>query len=193
MPTIDASVGGASSNSYGTVAEADTYFDSRLALPTAWVPGGGANALRALITATNVLDRMSMAHRTMRTRADGSQYLYQSRAWTGLPASTTQRLAWPRTGMYDQNSNAILATVIPEALKFAEFELAGQLLIADTTLDYAVSAKGITSVKAGSVSVSFREDILAHVLPDAVLALMPPSWLTDEEILPAIAGMFGLL
>lgn len=184
MPTIDATVGGATSNSYETQAEAATYFDERLPLPTPWVASGDASA-RALIMATRVLDAMSVPRRTLRLDSCDCRYYYTSRTWTGSPASATQRLAWPRAGMFDANGNAIPSDAIPQALKDAESELAGQLIMADTTLDNATIVGGITSVRAGSVAVTFKDSILAHVLPDAVLNLMPPSWFTDETIEPA--------
>lgn len=90
-------------------------------------------------------------------------------------AGTTGRVSW-----------------IPQELKDAESELAGQLLMADTTLDNAVIVGGIKSVSAGSVAVSFKDDIAAHVLPDAVIALMPPSWLTDELVSPALSAQFDV-
>ena len=192
MPTIVETVGAANANSYETLAESGTYFDERIPLPTPWVASGDAS-IRALLTATRVLDAMMYPHKVLRRHANGTSYYYTARQWTGLPASTTQRLAWPRIGMFDRNGNAILSTVIPQELKDAESELAGQLLMADTTLDNATSVAGITSVKAGSVSVSFKDDIDAHVLPDAVLNLMPASWLTDELIEPAMPAQFGLI
>lgn len=181
MPTIDATVGGAAANSYETLAEANIYFDERLPLPTPWVASGDSS-IRALLMSTRVLESMTYPHRTLRINDCDCKYYLTARQWTGAPATTTQRLAWPRTGMYDRNGNAIPSDVIPQELKDAESELAGQLLMADTTLDNAVIVGGIKQVSAGSVSVTFKDDIAAHVLPDAVLNLLPPSWLTDEAI-----------
>lgn len=191
MPTIDATVGGAASNSYELLSDANTYFDERLPLATPWVASGDAT-IRALIMATRVLDAMSSAHRVLR-RVGNADFYYTSRRWTGAPATATQRLAWPRIGMFDAAGNAIPSTVIPQALKDAESELAGQLLMADTTLDNVIAVSGITSVKAGSVSVSFKNDIAAHVLPDAVLNLMPPSWFFDELVEPGLRAQFNII
>jgi hypothetical protein len=95
--------------------------------------------------------------------------------------------------MYDANGNPIPSDVIPQALKDAESELAGQLVMSDTTLDNAVAVGGIKSVSAGSVSVTFKDDIAAHVLPDAVSNLLPPSWLTDELVEPALSALFDVV
>lgn len=258
MPTIIATVGGSTSNSYETLAEANTYFDERVPLATPWVASGDGS-IRALIMATRVLNMMSVPHKTLRKGCD-CNYYYTSRQWTGQPASATQRLAWPRVGMFDANGNPLDVTIsgntaasptvvtsatkhgrttgdsvfitdsdsdpvidgthtvtvisttkfsipvavttagtkgrvswIPQALKDAESELAGQLLMADTTLDNSVAVGGITSVRAGSVSVSFKDAIDAHVLPDAVINLMPPSWLTPELVEPAMSAQFDVI
>lgn len=192
MPTIDATVGGVSSNSYETLAEANTYFDERLPLPTPWVASGNSS-IRALLMATRVLDAMSVPHKTLHYDECNCRYYITARQWTGSPASATQRLAWPRIGMFDRNGNAIPSNVIPRELKEAESELAGQLLISDTTLDNAVSTQGIKSIKAGSVALTFKDAIAAHVLPDAVRNLMPPSWFTDELVTPAQRASFEVI
>lgn len=122
------------------------------------------------------------------------------RAWTGAAASDTQALRWPRTGMKDRDGRAIPsagAASIPLALKRAQAELAWQLNKADKTGDNAIVNLGITSLKAGSVSLSFGDlastsnstevpryirevTALAAVLPDAVKYLLVPSWLSDD-------------
>lgn len=191
MPTLDVTVAGPSANSYASLAEANAYFDERISLATPWVASGDAS-VRALITAARVLDALSIARRTL--RVDGTnKYYYTNPAWTGSPATTTQRMAWPRTGMTDRNGNAIADDVIPLDLKYAQAELAGQLLIADTTLDNSVSVGGIKSVSAGSVSVSFKDMIERHVLPDFIYELMPGSWLTDPIVESAYPMAFDVV
>lgn len=192
MPVLDVTIGGVSSNSYVTLAEANMYMDERIPLSTPWVASGDAS-IRALITATRVLDSFGVARRMLRGDDCNCRVYVTSPQWTGAPASTTQRLAWPRTGMYDRNGNAILSTVIPVELKEAQSELAGQLAIADLTLDNTVSIGGIKSVSAGSVSVSFKDIIERHVLPDGVWELMPASWFTDEIIESAYPALFDVV
>ena len=84
-------------------------------------------------------------------------------------------------------------THIPLALKEAQSELAGQLLIEDTTLDNDIRVNGISSVRAGSVAVSFKDMIQQHVLPAAVWLLMPSSWLTDEIHEPVNPYLFDVV
>lgn len=196
MPTIDASVGGVASNSYLTLAEANTYFASRLSLDPPWVTTG-ATAEALLIMATRVLDSMAVARKVLRFDGrggpQGRPYYVTSRAWTGAVATATQALGWPRTGMFDRLGRAISENAIPNELKEATAELAGQLLAGDRTLDNPAVLQGISEVKAGSVQVKFAEMIQHAVLPGAVIALIPPSWLTDEVLTPAVEARFRAL
>lgn len=250
MPSIIATIGSSTSNSYETTAEADTYFDERLALATPWVASGGVTAIRAMIMATKQLDIFSNSLRLLVPAANGVAAYYRTpRHWTGSPASATQRLAWPRVGMFDQNGNALdwsiqsasvanptvivtnqlhgrttgdkvfitgsdstptldgerVVTVIsttsfsvplsvtvaatkgsvsimPQALKDAEAEFAGQFVGTDFTLNNDVIVQGLTSVRAGSVALTFKNQIFKQIVPDAVLELLVPGWLTDESI-----------
>lgn len=187
-PTIIATVGAADANSYETHAEANAYFEARLPLTPPWVASGQE---AALIMATRTLDALAQPFKTF---FPGNPPYYRiRRQWTGTPATTTQRLAWPRIGMYDANGNAIPSNVIPQALKDAESELAGQLLKGDRTLDNDAVVQGLSSIRAGSVALSFREGIVPQVLPDAVWNLMPPSWFTDERYVPANAAEFDIV
>lgn len=186
---IVATPGAANANSYETLAEAETYFATRLPL-AGWENADSKEIL--LIMATRVLDAMLSGHRRLERGKDGNFYI-TSPLWTGGPATTTQRLAWPRTGMLDRNGNAIAVNVIPQDLKDATAELAGQLGNADRTLDNDVIVQGLTSVKAGSVALTFKDMIEARVLPDAVWNLMPDSWYTDEVMEPAIPALFDVV
>lgn len=189
MPSaIDATVGGTAANSYETYAEANVYFADRISVTPPWI-GSGEEVY--LLTSTRVLDAMAQPFKTF--MPGPVPYYRVRRQWTGAPASSTQRLAWPRIGMFDANGNAIPSNVIPQALKDAESELAGQLKKGDRTLDNDVIVQGLTSVKAGSVSLAFKESIVPQVIPDAVYNLMPQSWLTDELYLPANVAQFDVV
>lgn len=174
----------ASANAYADAAYALAYFETRAPLSAPWEDNDEETQKRFLIMATRILDASFRGQKQMMSAGglDKSFYVVR-RTWTGLPATATQRLAWPRIGMLDQNGNAILTTVNPTDLKDACCELAGQLSIEDRTLDNDVSVQGIKSVSAGPVSVSFRDGaIVPQVLPDAVINLLIPSWYTDEDI-----------
>lgn len=187
---IDSTAAGPNANSYETLVEAQAYFDSRLPV-AGWDDADSQNVL--LVMATRTLDALAQPFKTLFRGADGVAYYRVRRQWTGSPATTTQRLAWPRTGMFDHNGNAIPSNAIPQALKDAESELAGQLGNADRTLDNDVVVQGLKSVKAGSVALTFNDVIMPQVIPDAVYNLMPQSWLTDELYVPANSAIFDVV
>ena len=188
MATIDATVGGSAANSYCSYAEANTFFDGRIPIVPPWIASGGE---AYLITATRLLDNLSQPFKTFFPALGGSPAYYRvRRQWTGLPATATQKLAWPRIGMVDANGNSIPSNVIPQDLKDAESEFAGQLLGGDRSLDNSVIVQGLTSVKAGSVALAFKQEFMPQVVPDAVFNIMPQSWLTDELYVLANAAFF---
>lgn len=191
-PTIDATVGGPYSNSYCTVVYANAYFDSRPALDPSWDSADSAEV--QLVHATRLLDALAQPFKTL-IPAQGGAYAYYRvrRQWTGGPATSTQRLAWPRWGMLDRNGNPIDPTILPTELLDATCELAGQLLAGDRTLDNDVIIQGLTSLRAGSVALAFKQQIMPQVIPDAVYNLLVQSWLTDELVIPAFPADITIL
>jgi hypothetical protein len=188
---IDATAGGVNANCYLTHAEANTYFGNRIPISPPWV-ASGEDAY--LITATRLLDNLSQPFKTFYPANGGDPAYYRvRRQWTGAPASPTQRLAWPRIGMFDRNGQPIDPTIIPQDLKDATAEFAGQLLGGDRSLDNSVIVQGLTSVKAGSVALTFKHDIAPQVVPDAVFNIMPQSWLTDELYIMANQAVFDVM
>ena len=112
---IDASIGGVSSNSFVTLAEAETYMLARLNASN-W---GSDDDLknRALVEATRELCGVR---------------------WQGTPVSTTQALQWPRYYVANPDAPAYstvlyASTIIPQRVKDATMELAFQFLNAGTT------------------------------------------------------------
>jgi len=165
----------ANANSYATVAEADAYSDSRL-FTDDWLTGT-ADKERALAMATRLLDAFYTWTGSAVTQKQ-SQNLpkFAFYAWTGTPSTETQALCWPRQGMYSRNGFAIPSGEIPQPLKDATSEFARQLLVADRSADNDIEAQGITSIKAGPVSLTFKDMIEKKVIPDAVHSLLVPSW-----------------
>lgn len=192
MPLIlNATPGASDANSYLTLLEAKDYFAMRLPL-AGWDDADNQSML--LIMATRILDAISSPLKTLMPPLGRAGAYYRVRPeWTGKAATTTQRLAWPRIGMFDRNGNPIDPAVIPLDLKYAVAEFAGQLGVADRTLDNDVIVQGLTAIRAGSVSLSFASDITPQVLPDAVYNLMPLSWLTDELYQAVQSASFEML
>lgn len=179
----------ATANSFISLAEYAYYHERRIPLDPPVVTTGDV-AARNVIMATRVLSAMAVARTTLRWDKNGKPYYYTSRQWTGAITTDTQALAWGRTGMYDRLGRLIPSDSIPQELKDATAELAGQLGNADTTLDNDISVQGITSIKAGSVALTFKEMIESHVLPDAVTMLIVPSWLSNEIVSYSVASNF---
>lgn len=122
-----------STNSYATVEEADAYFADRLDV-AAWTDADAGQKARALVTATSVLDEQH---------------------WTGSAISESQPLAFPRVGgYYDPRLGSfteLYATVVPNRIIFATFELAYHLLNNDGLLDNSGS---VTSLSVSSINLS---------------------------------------
>lgn len=181
--------GAADANSYASEAELDAYLAARVPAATL-ASGTSAQKEAALRAAARVLDA--------------------SFVWTGTAVDETQALTWPREGMLTRNGFAIANTVNPIDLKNAQCELAAQMHATNLTTDNEALKQGITSVRAGSVAVTFKEidqsstesaDIeirkldpalawAARQIPDAVRLLLVPSWYTRESVQrPMIFGV----
>lgn len=161
-----ATVGAADANSYPTLAEAVAYFATRPVV-TAWAAATDPNREAYLIMSTMLTDIMPQA-------------------WTGAPASDTQALGWPRTGMLNRNGVAISSAVVPNELKRAICEFAGKVAAADRTGDNALVQKGIKSLTAGPVTLAFSGEIseiqaARFIVPDIVRMMLVPSWLKKAE------------
>lgn len=105
---LDATVGGASSNSYITVAEANTYYTDHMKYDQ-WDSISDADKSTALVMATMYLD----------------QYFI----WNGTRTTSTQALCWPRYEVVDiENDDDIENDEIPTNLKRAISEMALHLV-----------------------------------------------------------------
>lgn len=138
---IDASVGGAASNSYVTEVEAIAYAATRLNL-NGWATVAGSTATedekKALVEATRELDMLT----------------FKGRRFT-----STQRLSWPRAyalNSEDEPLDAVLVnygmdlyyTGIPQRLKDATIELAFEFLRAgDIDIAAAPESAGVIREK----------------------------------------------
>lgn len=112
--TIDATVGGASANSFVTAAEFSAYMETRLN-DSAYTSATTDERTRALIEATRDLS---------------------ARPWQGYRVDDTQALSWPRQWAHnpdDPYQDYYDTTVIPDRVKRATYELALAFLKAGTT------------------------------------------------------------
>jgi hypothetical protein len=112
---LDVTVGGASANSFASLAEADTYMEARLNSDS-WDDATDDSCNRALVEATRELSSLS--------------------GWRGTRVTDTQALSWPRDFAINPDSANDFyyeSTEIPQRVKDAAMELAFQFLVAGTT------------------------------------------------------------
>lgn len=111
---IDATVGGASANSFVSHAEFSAYMEGRLNA-TAFTGSQPETIRKALVEATRELS---------------------PRPWPGYRVTGTQALSWPRQWAHNPDSpvqDYYATTVIPDRIKRATYELALAFLKAGTT------------------------------------------------------------
>jgi Putative DnaT-like ssDNA binding protein len=198
MPTVIATPNTADANSYATRVRADAYWATRTFSPV-WTTATNDLKDTALIMATRTMDMMLSPYRYWvppTSGVNGREGYYRTRpTWTGARAAANlSRLAWGRSGMLDRNGVAIPENVFPEELAEATSELAGSMIKSDRLVDNSVAVKGITDIKAGPVSLSFDGSAMtSKVLPDAVLYLLVPSWLTAEVIEATFPALFDVV
>jgi hypothetical protein len=159
IPTLIATPGSASANSYGNLAEASIYHNTQYHPGVAWEDSDDEIRSQALIMATQWMEALI--------------------DWTGYTTSATQALAWPRVGMARRNLwTAVPDTEVPTEVKNAQFELARLLIYSDRTVESDVAAQGITSLKVGSIALTFKDNAVgAPTIPAIVSDLLVPSWI----------------
>jgi hypothetical protein len=158
VSTIVTTAGSASANAYCTLDFAKQYQMDRPVTSSAWDDATDADKSAAILWATKLLD---------------AQW-----DWNGAVVTpTVQALLFPRSGLLHRNRlSVVLPTEIPIELQQANAEFARQLLEADRAADSDVETQGIRAIKAGSVALQFKDNVVAKVVPDAVVALIPPEW-----------------
>ena len=147
--SIDATAGGASANSYITLAEADTFVEAMISssVVSKWTTGNDDSRNRALTAAAQRLDR---------------------ERFLGARATDTQALQWPRTGVrkpdtyvntyatgfpFRISDDYFTDTEIPDQVKRAQIEMAVYL---KNNVD-GISLGGLEdfkNVKIGSLDVT---------------------------------------
>lgn len=158
MPSsLDTTAGGTNANSYVSLEEANTYFDDR-PNSSRWTAATDNQKKQALLFATKLIDA------TVR--------------FTGSKVSSTQALEWPRTGMLDRNGNSLSSSVIPTLLKNIVCEIALTTLASDRMAELDASVQGLTSLRAGPVTLSFKDTIPApKAVADTIYNMFVFSWI----------------
>ena len=153
---VETGVGLSNSNSYVTVAEADTYNEDHY-YGSAWAALSDENKKRAIIFATRLLDEQV--------------------EWTGTPRKSTdtsisdyQSLRWPRSSVVDVDGYAVDFQTIPDWLKNATSELARYLSANDRTAE--PSTAGFSKLQVGSVSVDVDKNDQLPTMPKSVVQMI---------------------
>jgi hypothetical protein len=137
-------------NSYATVAEADTYFENRIDV-AAWTSATETQKAQALVTATQSLDDFD---------------------WIGVAVSDSQTLAFPRIGVYFDprlGMDVEFTTAVPSRVLNATYELAYHLLNNDGLLDDTGSVKDLS---VGDIKLTLVHT--ASKVPDVVKRMVKP-------------------
>lgn len=150
---LDATLGGTSSNSYVTQADATAYLTDRLnaASLATWSALASGDKDAALIAATLRLD---VEH------------------YAGAPVTSTQRLKWPRVGAYTADDLLLDSSTIPRLITDAQCEMAWAIAQNPAFLEES-GLEGFQHVKVGSLDVTPRF-LAAAQLPSIVKQLIAP-------------------
>lgn len=119
-------------NSYVTVAEADSYFLDRIDAG-AWTSADNTKKAQALVTATSYLDEMN---------------------WLGIAVSDSQTLSFPREGEYfdpRMGTEVVLDSTVPTRIIQATYELAFHLIVNENIL---TDSGSVESISLGTISLS---------------------------------------
>lgn len=165
--TVVATVGAANANSYLSVAAADDLADDYLG-PLNWTAATTDNKGRALITATRYLDQLE---------------------WLGSRATTTQSIAWPRSGA-ECGEWSFEDDEIPAPIRQAAFDLAEALLGAPALLrgQGAGNAELIPGIPNASLK-SARVDVISLEFRDGAV----PNSQNALNVLPGLRQTLGCL
>jgi len=146
---IDATVGGASSNSYATLAEADAYFAAGLRADT-WDSYAPNKKEAALLEAAADLDL---------------------EIYLGSKTDTDQALKFPRASIRDVDGNLLADDAIPQNVKSAQCELAFVKLSDPDSLEVDGLARyKQISLGQGEIDVTPRQG--QPTLPSKVMRLL---------------------
>ncbi len=150
-PAIVATPGAADANSYITLAEAQAYADGDIDA-VEWYASTTDQRTRALITATRNLDLVG---------------------FVGTRTSTTQALAWPRTG-FTTTEKTYTATEIPAEIKLATWQLANSLVrdmviagqsAGTQSLIPGIPNSSLKRVKLDVMEVEWKPDVQPAITP----------------------------
>jgi hypothetical protein len=144
-------------NSYVTIADADTYFETRID-SAEWEAADDETKEQALVTATQLIDE---------------------RHWIGAAVSSSQALAWPRKNAiyYDPRMGqqiTIANNEVPSQIKIAVYEQALHLVQNEDLI--AQKIQTFESISVGSISLSDSNNDVTKtsITPSIILRPLRP-------------------
>ena len=151
--TIDATLKGASANSYVTLADANSYFET-VPDSSTWVDKTDDQKNRAIISATRWIDALS---------------------FYGNRCTETQALKWPRED-YKVDGIELACTLIPVGIKVATYELARALANDTDAITGSTGTTGLyDEVELGELKVKYKASSMTPGMVNNVFDLYP--WL----------------
>ena len=151
--TIDATLQGASANSYVTLAEADAYFET-VPDSSTWTDKTDDQKNRALISATRWIDALS---------------------FYGDRCTETQALKWPRED-YKVDGIKLVCTLIPQQVKVATYELARAFANDTDSITGTNGTSGLyDEVELGELKVKYKDSSTTPGLINNIFDVYP--WL----------------
>ncbi len=137
-------------NTYATEAESDAYHETHL-YATEWDDAVTERKKAALVWSTRLLD-------------DTYQFV-------GWRTTITQKLSWPRVGVWTRDNLEVDSDLIPEFLVNAVSELARKLLEADRTAD--PETKGFSEITVGPITLKIDKlDSVVDPVADSVFEML---------------------
>lgn len=156
--TPETGAGLTNANTYASLAEAAAYAIARV--------GGAAFAAACEVTSASV-ETAKACLITATNRLDAE-------TWQGWKASEVQRLAFPRSAVYDQYGRPVASNIVPRWLNEATIELAMSLFSNAGALDANALAQ-FESVQVGPISLTTRTGaVTTTALPPGVQRLIAP-------------------
>lgn len=166
---LEDGTGLATANSYGSVAEADTYFADRPTQNTTWAAKSTAEKEEALILATSYLDAEYGAD------------------WIGRKQSLEQALDWPREDAVTRDGFSVSSSV-PTRLKRATFEAA----FLSAPVGTVTLLPTITSPAAGIKRIKQKADVVEQEIEySGAGAEQLPKFPAIDGLLQTLTGASG--
>ncbi len=143
---IDATAGGASSNSYTTLVAADTFLEQNIHIFATWDAVSDDNKSACIILATRLLDEQVV--------------------WNGYQMTEAQALEWPRGSVLDPAGYTLSTSTIPAFLADATAYLANSLSVEDRLAENPTL--GFSKIQVGSIDLRVKKSDRKKVIPISV-------------------------